>query len=291
MLLGTDVSEWQQHPDWAAAAASGVVFAIARVSYGANHIDSSYAYNRAAIPAAGIIPGAYHFLTPGSDAAGQCDVFCQQADPGAVHALDVERGGLDVEGWVTRYRVHYPDHPLVVYTGRDLWRAAVGELNGSLAGPLWMAGYQPNAYVPGSGTLAGQWAKVGSAAGGLPWGGWSTAVFCQFTDTARVPGISSEVDGDVFYGTVEDLQQLTGVDMPLSGTDLASIKQIVADSIKAALPAIADEVENRYQVHVGAGLQATTEVLGEILNIVTGLTPAAVVKAVQLGQANMNPGR
>lgn len=206
-LLGVDVSEFQGRPDWARVKAAGITFAFARVSFGTTKLDSSYQYNRRSIPAAGIVPGAYHFLTNTSSVVTQADTFCRTVDPNAMHALDVEFASLDVSGWVRRYRTHFPHKTLLVYTGRDLWSRAGGG-NGSRIGPLWVAGYVPNAYVSGSGSLARQWAKVGSNDGGVPFGGWSSWTFMQFTDTAQVPGISGGVDGDAFDGTLAQLRAL-----------------------------------------------------------------------------------
>lgn len=210
-LLGIDVSEFQGRPDWRAVAASGVVFAFARVRYGQTRADTSYAYNRSGIRAAGIIPGAYHFLTSTSPADAQAKAFVADADPDAIHALDVEAAGLDVVGWIAAYRRFYPSKPLVIYTGRDLWRNATrGAVLGGPLGPLWVAGAVPNAYVPGTGTLAVQAAKVGGQRGGVPFSGWSAYSFMQFTDSARVPGITGNVDGDLFTGTFDQLKALTG---------------------------------------------------------------------------------
>lgn len=209
--LGVDVSEFQGRPDWRSAHAAGVVFAFARVSFGTTKTDNSYAYNVQAIPAAGIVPGAYHFLTSTSSVVTQADHFVRLADPKAIHAVDVEQNAaLDVTGWVRRYRQHYPRKPLLLYTGRDLWRRSVGGLNGAAIGKLWLAGFQPNRYVLGSGTLAQLWAKVGSADGALPWGGWSSWSFMQFSDQTKVPGISGGCDGDAFNGTLAELQALAG---------------------------------------------------------------------------------
>ena len=276
MLLGCDCSEYQGRPDWATAATSGVRFAVARVSYGASHNDTSYPYNRARIPAAGIIPGAYHFLTASQAAAPQADVFCALADPAAIHALDVERAGLDVTGWVTQYRRHYPQKTLLIYTGRDLWHAAVGELNGGLIGPLWLAGVVPNGYVPGAGSLADLAAKIGTQDGGLPWGGWNGRAFTQFTDSALVPGIVGPVDGDAFHGTPDDLYALTGI-----GDDM-QLKDLADWDISALVGLPAGSVN--FQTAIGRMYSATqrTEVeVGQIAAAVEGLTPAAVVAAVQ----------
>jgi hypothetical protein len=98
----------------------------------------------------------------------------------------------------------------VIYTGRDLWRAAVGGVQGAQWGPLWLAGYVPNAYVPGSGDLKVLAAKVGANRGGLPWGGWSSAAFLQFTEKGTCPGITGAVDGDLFLGSADELAGLGG---------------------------------------------------------------------------------
>ena len=203
--LGIDVSEFQGTIDWHKVAESGVTFAFARATYGANKVDSRYPANAKVMRDAGVIPGAYHFLThhPVKD---QAAAFVRWAYPDHLHALDVEYAHVDVKGWIDAYRQHYPTKPLVIYTGRDLWHAAT-PLQGT-GSPLWLAGHQPNAYVPGSGTLATQWAKVGSAHGGLPWGGWNTWTFMQFTDKANIPGITGHVDGDAFNGTLPQLRAL-----------------------------------------------------------------------------------
>ena len=120
-LFGVDVSKFQGKPDWAQVKAAGVTFALAKVSEGRTYLDSSYAYNKAAIPAAGLVPGAYHYLywstAYTTDAAwgGQAEWFVRNADPNAIHALDVEMRApagqfLNVRAWVERYRQLMPGH-------------------------------------------------------------------------------------------------------------------------------------------------------------------------------------
>jgi len=213
-ILGVDVSEHQGRPDWGRARGAGIGFAIAKVSEGTTYKDRSYAYNRDTIRAAGLVPGGYHFLVNTSPAVSQADAFAAVVDPHAIHALDVEKPGLDVPGWVARYRSHYPHHPLVIYTGRYTWPQAVGALNGAQYGALWVAGAAVTGYVPGSGSLADLFAKLGPARGGLPWAGWTTAAFVQFTDKAQVPGVDGPVDGDAFLGDQAALTQLTGDQQP-----------------------------------------------------------------------------
>jgi len=276
-LLGIDVSGFQGRPDWRAVARSGLTFAIAKATEGATWTDHSYARNREEIPKAGLVAGAYHFLVTSSSAAAQADHFCRVAAPDAIHALDVEAPGrLDVAGWVARYRTHYRDHPLVIYTGRDLWRRSV-EGNGSHWGPLWAAGASPNAYVPGTGSASALWAKVGSARSGLPWGGWTKATFLQFTARASVPGIAGHVDGDAFLGTREQLLALTRSqpaptpqeddDMAMTPDERATLVREVADavtSIKARNPVVVDEGTGAAKLPDGRDIDAFPTVIGEI---------------------------
>jgi GH25 family lysozyme M1 (1,4-beta-N-acetylmuramidase) len=229
-LFGIDISYFQGAVDFEKAKASGVSFVIAKVSEGHTYLDPHYLSNKRAIPAAGLVPGAYHFLRPlnGSSIATQADWFCEWADPDAIHALDVEAAGpLDVKGFVAAYRKHYPTKTLLMYTGPALW-AKVSKVpyDGAPFGPLWTAGYRPNAYVTATGSLQKQWATVtGNAA--LPWLGWNTWTIMQYTDHAVVPGVSGGVDGNAFGGTLSELKALAGrggVDDSMSAADVEALK-------------------------------------------------------------------
>lgn len=276
-ILGVDVSHYQGKPDWRRVAGSGVRFAVAKATEGATYVDPSYAYNRTGIPTAGLIPGAYHFLVRSSPAAAQADHFAAHADPQAIHALDVEASGghLDVAGWVARYRHYHPTHPLLVYTGRDLWRRA-GGTRGASYGLLWLAGYLPNAYVSGTGGLSGLLAKAGGHRGGLPWGGWDTAAMMQFTASAYVPGIAGKVDGDVWLGTLPQLRALTGTastlmtpedDMAVAPADVEAIARRTAElvtGIDARNPVVVDPGTGAAKLKDGRDIDAIPTVLGEL---------------------------
>lgn len=221
-LLGVDVSQFQGRPDWARVRRSGVTFALAKVSEGRTYLDPSYPYNKTAIRAAGLVPGAYHYLYWSSayttDAlwGAQAEWFVRNADPNAIHALDVESrapagASVNVRAWVHRYRQLLPTHPLLIYTNYGLWHSVSRvPYDGAPFGPLWVAGYRPGQYVPARGTLAQQWRTVKPADdGGLPFLGWTRYTMMQFTDHAQVPGISGLVDGDAFPGTLDQLTSLT----------------------------------------------------------------------------------
>ncbi len=273
--LGVDVSEFQGKPDWPHAKLfDNLEFAIARVTFGSSKNDASYAYNRKAIPAAGLIPGGYHFLTSAYPAA-QADLFCASVDPQAIHVLDVEYANLDVPAWVAQYRKHFPHHPLAIYTGRDLWSRAAGTLNGAQFGQLWLAGYRPNAYtlrtlelhdqyladraagihhawhddvqynsrehhqarrVVGSLEAIGRKWAAASGITGYTFAGWSSWSLCQFSDHCSVTGISGGVDGDASNLTLAQLQDLTGADVAITDQDLDAIAARVVTKLLSTQP-------------------------------------------------------
>ena len=230
-LLGVDVSHWQGTIDWGRARAAGVQFAFAKATEDDNYTDPRFAANIAGMRSAGILAGAYHFLRPGN-VAGQADLFCRTVPPDVIHALDVEASGLDPFGWVRRYRASYPDKTLLIYTGRDLWARST-DADGSGLGPLWVAGYIPNRYLAG-GSLSAVASQIGSNRGGVPFAGWTTPLFLQFTDASTVPGIPALCDGDVFYGSRAELEALTTTtggapDMELTDT----VKLATQDQVDA----------------------------------------------------------
>lgn len=249
MILGIDVSEFQGKPDYGRVKASGVEFVISRVNYGAHRIDNSYlTWNKSAVPGHGLLNGAYSFLVSGQDVRTQADFFCQNVDENAAHFLDVElRQNVDVEGWVNQYRQHFPMHPLGIYTGRDLWHDSAPNLNGGLIGPLWVAGYLPNAYVPAHGRLQDVYAGVGRNRGGVPFGGWSDATLMQFTDNATIPGISGAVDGDVFYGDSADWlgNLVSGIDVNALADAVAH--RILATPINGSPESLQEAADRTYQ--------------------------------------------
>src|SRR5262249_46213493 len=91
-----------------------------------------------------------------------------------------------------------------VYTGKYFWQDNVANTKEFNDHVLWIAAYGPT--CPN-----------------LPDGAWSNWGFFQYTDAESVPGITGNVDGDKFNGTLADLQALAG-----GGPDYAA--QFVAQS-------------------------------------------------------------
>src|SRR6185503_3386128 len=70
-LKGIDVSYYQGTIDWPKVAASGMSFAVARVSYGSGFVDPKFEKNWAGIKAAGLVRGTYQFFVPDQDPVAQ----------------------------------------------------------------------------------------------------------------------------------------------------------------------------------------------------------------------------
>jgi lysozyme len=212
-ILGVDVASFQGTIDWPKVAASGIRFAIARcVREGDFGVDATYARNVAGARAAGLIPGAYAFLSGSGRAATQASLFIATiGDPtGMLIALDVEKGALtptaaDVRTFAAKWYAAHPDHPLLIYGSRG---ATLGGL-GALAdlGPLWLASYPridhasaADLYTLSGGAKSGNWTS--------PFGGWKGPAIWQFASSGVVPGISGSVDVDAIE--TADLAALTG---------------------------------------------------------------------------------
>jgi lysozyme len=184
--------------DFAAAKASGTMAVIQKATQGLGNADPTYAANRAAIGAAGLLFGAYHF-GDGSDGGAQAAHFLDVAQPrpGDLLALDFESNPAgptmtleEARAFVTVIRGKIGKWP-VLYSGHDLKTALGTQPDPVLANcPLWLAQYGPAAVLPA---------------------GWTAWTLWQYTDGASgsptpepVPGIG-HCDRDRFNGDAIDL--------------------------------------------------------------------------------------
>lgn len=217
VLLGIDVSTFQGAVDWARVKGSGIAFAFAKATEGTTYTDPTFVGNLAGMHAAGLVPGAFHYLIGSVPGADQCDHFLSVVgDPsGLLVALDVEseRGIPDptpqhVRDFAGRFHARYPEHPLVIYSGGWFWVGHLGDPDLHILGPLWESVYLPASDPP---VPIGQlWPKVPPAWWDPNWGGWTAATFLQFSDAAAVPGVGGSVDADAFAGDLAALRRLTG---------------------------------------------------------------------------------
>jgi lysozyme len=197
---GIDVSYYQGAVDWPVVAASGIVFAIARISDGTDHPDGRFAANWVAMQGAGLVRGAYQYFEPSEDPLLQAEVVIQkvgQLGPGDLPvALDVEVSGGEpqavivngIASWMDRVTEGTGKAPLV-YTAEYFWNAQIGSARFADR-PLWVAQY-----------------GTGCPDLPAPWNEW---ILWQHSGHGSVPGIQTPVDLDSFNGTVDDLHRSAG---------------------------------------------------------------------------------
>jgi GH25 family lysozyme M1 (1,4-beta-N-acetylmuramidase) len=196
---GIDVSQFQGTIDWTASDPAVVRFAILRATKGLTYDDPAFGTNLTDASSAGVVIGAYHRAVPGAaagDAVAQADHFLAVARNGGgdiLPVLDIEEsGGLTVSKlqdwvrvWLARVRSRLGVRGMI-YASPSFWRTSMGDTTwfADHGYPLWIANWHVAAPdVPASG-----WAGRG-------WTLW------QWTNTGRVPGITTDVDRDRLSGT------------------------------------------------------------------------------------------
>jgi GH25 family lysozyme M1 (1,4-beta-N-acetylmuramidase) len=224
---GIDVANYQ-HPngaaiDWNAVRGSGIEFAFIKATEGpvsctGNYYTNSWLrrdWNDAA--SAGLYRGAYHFARPGdvNSAINQARYFVNAVGPmngpnDLPPVLDLEANcGLDVNqmvawtrAWVdevTRLTGRSP----VIYSGYYFWKDYMGNTAAFSNLPFWIATYGPRPLVPPV---------------------WSNYTFWQYSSSGQVPGITGNVDMNLFASSGGDLIRYTSVNAnsPFGAFDQAS---------------------------------------------------------------------
>ncbi|MBO0706841.1 MAG: hydrolase [Candidatus Dormibacteraeota bacterium] len=194
---GVDVSSLQ-HPsgvaiNWGRVAAAGFRFAFVKATQGDTYVNPYFGLDYAAAESAGLYRGAYDFANPSaSGGANQAD-FLLSVAPYAIdgHTLPPV---LDVEGvsgeptcygysqagmvsWIATFIDEVQartGHLPIIYTNASWWNQCTGGSSAFANDPLWLASYKT--FTP---TLPA---------------GWGTLAFWQYTNTGRVPGISTSTD-------------------------------------------------------------------------------------------------
>lgn len=239
MLLGLDVSHYDEQVDWARAAAAGAGFAIAKLSQGDYYRDDRCADHLAGAQAAGLRTGVYHWLDPDCAPKKQADFLRQCAAGLKFHfiCLDVEqhtpwplkkRGEVAGKTKTASYSARVISEcarelaallagsltlPVVIYTRVSfIVEYARPMLDWLPAYPLWLAQYPLLPTPPGKltwATLSQVYPRV--AAPLLPQGcpQWT---FWQWSgDRLRLPGLSSALDLNFFNGDKKALDAFLGI--------------------------------------------------------------------------------
>src|SRR6185503_11904243 len=210
--LGIDVSSYQGNIAWPSVAAAGISFAWAKATEGTGYQDAYFVGNQNNGKAAGVLMGAYHYarydLHAGtSGATAEANYYWNFAKNHIQGDGKTLMPMLDVEASTAGYT------PATLAAWINQWCQTV-VANASAAGltvrPViyvsachanyfdsscaqwtpWIANY--NGQDPQSGT---PWSVC---SGYNIWGTW---VVWQYTSSGAIPGISGNVDRDVFNGT------------------------------------------------------------------------------------------
>lgn len=207
--LGIDISQWQNDPqtpkfmDFAKARAAGADFIFIKASQ-ANWRDRDFAHNWTAAKEAGLIRGAYHFLTWNMDGAAQADFMWSliKDDPGELPPV------VDYEWWgtvpsnaedylrkfVARIRSLSGRRP-TIYTSAYFWNGANEAQELTSTCNLWVA----------------SWREGGEPR--LP-NGFKQWQFWQWTDKGdglKYGAESLGLDMDWFYGDRAELRRWAGL--------------------------------------------------------------------------------
>ena len=218
-VQGVDVSDYQGSFDFASA---HVQFGYAQISDGLHSVDWSFDGNWSRMKSAGVLRGAYQYFEPGQDEVAQANMMVSkvgrlgEGDLPAMIDVETTSGlsgseiGSKVRTWLEIVEKGTGLRP-IIYTGSYFWEDNVGTNLSSY--PIWIAAY-------------------GSACPSLPQDGWSNWTFWQYSD-----GGSSNLDHDVFNGSLSQLKALSGAAPPPSPTSVTHLGNSVVPNRDGRLEA------------------------------------------------------
>ena len=184
-IRGIDLYHADSPVQFGQAKADGIQFVICKASQGLHSVDDQYTNFRHQAHTAGLLFGAYHFFDPNADPFQQAAHFVHAATPSKgdlVLTLDVETPGPSVAAnahacvkEIKRLTGFYP----WLYSGDAFYQKYLKNVITEC--PLWIARYSAS---PPS-TPCEMW---------------------QYTDNSREPGTPHPLDGDLYFGTLDDLK-------------------------------------------------------------------------------------
>jgi lysozyme len=214
---GIDVSNFQGNINWTSVKNAGYTFAFAKATEGVDFVDIRFTQNMTGAKAAGVLIGPYHFARPDSfntnpaDAANEANDFVDAIQPYYQGTNQTLRPVLDMERlagvgttaqekaflsqWIRNFATVVNNRlgvtPIIYASSNFAKNYFETNINQY---PLWLANWTNNTNNPPSAADAGIWSSIG----------WT---FWQYSSTGSVPGISGNVDLDVFNGTPAQLAQ------------------------------------------------------------------------------------
>ena len=200
--------------DWPAVAKAGHSFAFLKATDGVAYrwVDWFHS-NLPKVRAAGLVPGAYHFLLDHHPGAAQARYYVAEVNKaggfaGVVPVVDIEREAdgttpreSHLRDFVAEFRRLIPGRPILIYTGRWYWVGVLGNPPGSDLGPLWHSEYDGLTPID---------FDVANGPELERYGGWTDATVWQHTSSGTCPGVSGVCDLNLFYGDRAALLALAG---------------------------------------------------------------------------------
>lgn len=188
-----DISHHQVIPEsLEAAAASGIVGVIHKLTEGWSYVDNKCASRLHLAYEAGLCWGLYHFIRP-NNIEQQAEFFLQKAIPvcdhNTLYALDWEDKGVSLDDALLFLRIIKEEtgRTPILYSGHVCKEALGGEACAELSQyPLWVCHYGVDEPV-------------------LP-PGWDYYWLWQYTDQGHCPGINPPVDLNDYLGTADELR-------------------------------------------------------------------------------------
>jgi GH25 family lysozyme M1 (1,4-beta-N-acetylmuramidase) len=196
--IGADVSHWEGLINWQVTA-QWLPFVYYKCTDGVNGIDNTFQSNKEGCQAAGMPHAPYHWFQPEQDPIKQADHFVDTAGAGYTRYIaDVEQKPKEPAGFVSNvltFLLQIEKRTAIkpaIYTSPAFWNENLRPK------PTWAKNYD---LIIANYTL--------DAAPTLPIG-WDTYVIWQYTKWSYFPGIGTEVDGDWFNGTLEQMRRWFG---------------------------------------------------------------------------------
>jgi GH25 family lysozyme M1 (1,4-beta-N-acetylmuramidase) len=191
-VFGVDIAgSYQAGINISRLKSEGYAFVCIKATEGTTYAAPHFAEWVAATKAAGMIPGAYHFIR-NSDGAAQCDWFLSKviaangAVDGMMYQLDCEADASFsvIQAFVNRWNERTANYPFAFYTG-DWWLQPRGWNISQFTPYLWAA--------PNRG-YTGNYTGDGSLDWNAGYGGYSTLEIDQFTSKGDAGGLIDNVD-------------------------------------------------------------------------------------------------
>jgi len=234
MILGLDVSHWEDQVDWGLLKSVGIEFVFIKASQGNYLRDPMLKSHVSGAADAGLLVGAYHWCDPNIAASAQAEYCLKQVEglPIRFLAADVEQHWQDWQEW---RQGHITKHispaqisrnaqeiaknwqskvklPVIIYTRASFINTYAAPAQAWLPKyPLWVAHYPyQQSRIQTTWDDFKEQHLPGIQSPALPVGchDWQ---FWQFTgDKFYLPGVSGAIDLNFFKGNLTDLQAFTG---------------------------------------------------------------------------------